>query len=233
MNQDIVVGARTRRARPATPLLVIGGVCGLAWAAGLRGFMAELAGSGSTVAWYGTFVQVLLPGVIAGVLLGWAEHIRRTGGRRGWRWLAAAPLAFTVAVFVSPEVISAVLNGQPLLSGGIGGGAIAVPLFGMAGGYVLSGRGPLWSRIVLGVVAVAPIPAWAFASPAFGPEFALTTPRGAWLALLYYSFMATLDLACAIPHRPAARAAPEPVHLAADSHVQRTRSKQKSRNARP
>ncbi len=195
--------ARARAARRAAPLLAAGGVYGLAWAAGLRGFMAQLAGSGSEIHWYGTFVQILLPGVITGVLLGWAEHIRRTGGRRGWRWLAAAPLAFPVAVFVSPDVMSAVLSGQPLLSGGIGGGAIAIPLFGMAGGHALSGRGPLWSRIVLGLFALAPFPAWAFASAAFGPGFALDTPRGAWLAVLFYSFMATLELACTIPQRPA------------------------------
>jgi MFS family permease len=224
MNQDMIARARARRARSAVPLLAIGGVCGLAWAAGLRGFMAELAGSDSTISWYGTFAQILLPGLIAGVLLGWAEHIRRTGGRRGWRWLAAAPLAFIIAVFVSPDVFRAVANGQPLLSGGIGGGAIAVPLFGMAGGYALSGRGPRWSRIVLGVVALAPIPAWAFASlAAFGPEFALTTPRGAWLALLYYSFMATLNLACTIPHRPVLPATPEAQpHSATGSEVQPT-----------
>ena len=228
MNQDMIARARARRARSAVPLLAIGGVCGLAWAAGLRGFMAELAGSDSTVSWYGTFAQILLPGLIAGALLGWAEHIRRTGGQRGWRWLAAAPLAFTIAVFVSPDVFRAVVNGQPLLSGGIGGGAIAVPLFGMAGGYALSGRGPRWSRIVLGVVALAPIPAWAFASvAAFGPEFALTTPRGAWLALLYYSFMATLDLACTIPHRPVLPAAPEAVQTiraAPDARIRAARS---------
>jgi hypothetical protein len=211
------------RARPAAALLAIGGVCGLAWAAGLRGFMAELADSGSTVGWYGTFGQILLPGVIVGVLLGWAEHIRRTGGRRRWRWLAAAPIAFTLAVFASPDVFMAVVNGQPLLGGGVGGGAIAVPVFGMAGGYALSGRGPSWSRITLGVIAVAPIPGWAFASPTFGPQFALTTPRGAWLALLYYSFMATLDLACTIPHRPVRPAAPTALpHPAAGSDVQRT-----------
>jgi len=226
MNQDMVVRTRFRRAPSAVPLLAIGGVCGLAWAAGLRGFMAELAGSDSTVAWYGTFAQILLPGLSTGVLLGWAEHIRRTGGRRGWRWLATAPLAFTIAVFVSPDVFKAVANGQPLLSGGIGGGAIAVPLFGMAGGYALSGRGPLWSRIVLGVVAVAPIPAWAFASPAFGPEFALATPRGAWLALLCTSYMATSHHACTIPHRPVLPAAPEAQpHSVTGSDVQRTFTK--------
>jgi hypothetical protein len=213
-------------ARSAAPMLAIGGVCGLAWAAGLRGFMAELAGSGSDVGWYGTFAQILLPGVIAGVLLGWAEHIRRTGGRRGWRWLAAAPIVFTVAVFVSPEVFQAALNGQPLLGGGIGGGAIAVPLFGMAGGYALSGRGPLWARILLGVVALVPIPAWAFASSLFGSAFALTSPRGAWTALFFYSFIATLALACSIPHRPVVPAVPEP-HLdpATGSDVHRTLTK--------
>jgi hypothetical protein len=213
-------------ARSAAPVLAIGGVCGLAWAAGFRGFMAELAGSGSTVGWYGTFVQILLPGVIAGVLLGWAEHIRRTGGRRGWRWLATAPIIFTVAVFVSPDVFQAVLNGQPLLGGGIGGGAIAVPLFGMAGGYALSGRGPLWARILLGLVALAPIPAWALASSLFGSAFALTSPRGAWVALFFYSFIATLALACSIPHRPAIPAAPEPPpEPGHGSHVRRTLTK--------
>ena len=207
MSQGMIPSARS-----AAPVIAIGGVCGLAWAAGLRGFMAELAGSGSSVSWYGTFAQILLPGVIVGTLLGWAEHIRRTGGRLRWRWLAAAPIAFTVAVFVSPDVFKAIVNGQPPLSGGIGGGAIAVPLFGMAGGYVLSGRGPLWSRVMLGVIAIAPIPGWALASSAaFGPRFALTTPRGAWLALLFYSFIATLDLACTIPHRPVI-SAPEAEH---------------------
>jgi hypothetical protein len=210
VNERMTWPARARRARSAAPLLAIGGVCGLTWAAALRGFMAELAGAGSDVSWYGTFAQVLLPGAVVGVLLGWAEQIRRTGGRGGWRWLAAAPLAFTVAVFVSPAVFNAVLNGQPLLGGGIGGGAIALPLFGMAGGYAISGRGPRWSRILLGVIALAPIPSWAFASSAFGPAVALSTPRGAWVALFFYSLIATLDLACAIPHRPVAPAVLDP-----------------------
>src|SRR5262249_48201986 len=75
---------------------------------------------------------------------------------------------------------------------------------------------------------LAPIPAWAFASvAAFGPEFALTTPRGAWLALLYYSFLATLDLACTIPHRPVPPAAPEAQpHSATRRDAQQTFTKQ-------
>src|ERR1022692_3601269 len=37
-------------------------LCGLAWAAGLRGFMAQVAGSGSEVEWAGTFALILAPG---------------------------------------------------------------------------------------------------------------------------------------------------------------------------
>ena len=62
-------------------LMTIGAVSGLAWAAGLRGLMAEIAGADSGVDWIGTFVWVLLPGLLVGLLLGWAEHLRRTGGR--------------------------------------------------------------------------------------------------------------------------------------------------------
>ena len=129
MNQVRICRAWIRRGRSAAPLLAAGAACGVAWAA----------------------------------------------GRRGWRWLAAAPAAFAVAVFVSPDVFRVAINGQPILSGGIGGGAIALPLFGMAGGYTLSGRGPLRSRLVVGVFALIPVPAWVTASSAFGAEFALNT----------------------------------------------------------
>ena len=79
---------------PSAAMLVIGGgVCGLAWAAGLRGFMAQITDQ-SSVSWSGTFGYVLLPGLAIGIILGWAEHVRRTGGRRGWRWLALSPLLF-------------------------------------------------------------------------------------------------------------------------------------------
>jgi hypothetical protein len=72
----------------------------------------------------------------------------------------------------------------------------------MAGGYALSGRGPLCARIAGGVVASSIIPLWAFTVTSFaGPGLALDTPRRAWVALYYFSFMALLMLACAIPHR--------------------------------
>ncbi|WP_045314339.1 hypothetical protein [Lentzea aerocolonigenes] len=170
--------------RPA----LIGAVCGLAWAAGLRALMSALAGPESQVSWYGTFGQVLLPGVVVGALLG---HSVQSGIRR----LMLAPLVFAGAIFVSPDV----LEGR-LFTGGIGGGAVALPLFGIAGGYALAGRGPKWTRVLAGIFALAPFPAWAWASSLFGPGFALTSPRGAWIAVFFYSLIATLQLACALPY---------------------------------
>jgi hypothetical protein len=180
---------------PTTALLV-GGLCGLAWAAGLRGFMAQIAGTASSVDWAGTFGWILLPSTLVGALLGCAEHLRTSGGRRGWRWLALAPLLFSAILFSRPlDILS-------IFQDGVGGGAIGVSLYGMLGGYALSGRGPRWARIISGAVALTAIPIWALTVTSFaGPDLALNTPRGAWVAVYYWSFLAVLMLACAIPHR--------------------------------
>jgi len=186
----------------AITLLTVGGVCGLAWAAGFRGFMAGLAGDESTVHWYGTFVQILLPGVLIGMLFGWAEHLRRTGGQpRRW-WLVCTPLVFALFVLVSPESIAGLLRGEVPFADGLGLGAVLIPLMGMAGGYALSGRGPLWGRLAAGLFALLPIPGWAIAASFMGADVALTNPGGAWIAATFYSFYAVLVLACIIPHRP-------------------------------
>ena len=58
-----------------------------------------------------------------------------------------SPLIFASVLFSSPD------NMASMFENGIGGGAIGVPLIGMAGGYALSGRGPLWARIASSVVA--------------------------------------------------------------------------------
>jgi hypothetical protein len=94
---------------------------------------------------------------------------------------------------------------------GLGGGALGVPLFGMAGGYALAGS-VTWVRALCGVVAVGTIPIWALTATSFAPHLAVDSPRGAWTALYYYSFMAILMLAGAIPLRagPVPRAAPPP-----------------------
>lgn len=186
------------RRRHGAILILFGGLCGFAWAAALRGFMAQLGLADSQVSWSGTFGYVLLPGLLIGLLLGWAEHLRRTGGRRGWRWLALAPLLFSAVLFSEGPV--GVLG---IFEDGIGGGALGVPLYAMAGGYAMSGRGPLWGRIVCGVVALTVVPIWTLTVTGFaGPDFAVTTARGAWVALYYFALVALFMIAAAIPHRP-------------------------------
>jgi hypothetical protein len=192
--------------RPVRPVLLptLGGLFGLAWAAGLRGFMSEVAGPASRVDWAGTFGWILLPGVVTGVLLGWAESLRRTGGRRGWRWLALSPLVLAAVVLHRPWDVALLLREDPL-----GGGAVGVALYGLAAGYALSGRGRSWGRLACGALALTAIPLWAATVTGFGgPGLAVSTPRGLWVALYYWSFLAVLGIACAIPHRPViARAA--------------------------
>ena len=151
----------------ATSLIIIGALCGLAWSSGLRGFMAQVAGNESTVTWTLTFVWVLLPGVLIGGLLGWAEHRRRIGRRR--RWLFLSPLLFSAILFSKPWDILSVFED------GLGGGAIGVPLFGMAGGYALAGS-VTWVRALCGVVAVSTIPIWALTVTSFAPTSPLTHP---------------------------------------------------------
>jgi hypothetical protein len=178
-------------------LVLLGALCGVAWGAALRAFMSEIAGAESAVTWTGTFGWILAPGLAAGALLGWAEHARRTGGRRGWRWLALSPLLF------AGVLVAGLADPGSMFEGGVGGGAIGVPAFGMLGGYALSGRGPRWGRVVCGVVALSAIPVWALvADDVGGAGLGVGTPRGAWAALLYSALLVVLALGSAIPHRP-------------------------------
>lgn len=180
-------------------LVLLGGLCGLAWAAGLRGFMAQIVDEDSSVSWSGTFSYVLLPGLVIGLLLGWADHLRRTGGRRRWRWLALSPLLFAAVLFGEGP-----LGVLGIFENGLGGGAIGVPLIAMAGGYAISRRGPRWGRLACGALALTAIPIWALTVESFaGADLAVTTPRGLWVALYFYSFLALFMVAAAIPHRPA------------------------------
>ncbi|GGI46722.1 hypothetical protein BCL57_001094 [Agromyces flavus] len=168
----------------------------MVWAAAFRAYMSEIAGGGSRFEWYGTFVAILLAGAITGALLGLAEYSRRTGGRRHWRWLALAPLAFAILPLTMPDAILA------LFTMGLGGGAVAVPLTGMAGGFAASGRGPIWARLVCGVLALAVVAGIVATVPAVGGiRLGLDQPRGAWVAILGAGCVVVLCLACSIPFR--------------------------------
>lgn len=177
-------------------LALVGALAGLAWAASLRSYMVELAGRESTVEWLGTFVGVLLPGAVVGALLGLAEAMRRVGGPRGWRWLAASPLLFGVAALAMPGAL------MEFLRTGLGGGALGVSLIAILGGYALSGRGRRWLRLLCGALAAVGMVGGAVTGSGLQPDaLALTTPRGAWVAVMFASLMLLLAMASAIPHR--------------------------------
>jgi hypothetical protein len=171
--------------------VVIGTVCGLAWAASLRAVMAQFAGTESHFDWVGTYEGVLLPGAVVGGLLGWAACRHGRSARTAW-WLIAAPLVFVVA---APTVVVSVFVD------GVGGGVLAVPLVGMAGGYALAGRGPRWTRWATGALAILAAPGWLVAASVIGGPLALDTARGAWLAVLFLSLLAVLSFGCTLPYR--------------------------------
>jgi len=197
----------------------LGALCGLAWAAAFRAVMSEYAGYGSRVSWVDTFAAILLPGVVVGALLGWAYTIRLRGGRRGWRWLGAAPAAFAIAPLLLPGAIVA------LLTSGLGGGAVAVALLAIGGGFAISGRGPLWARISCGVVSALLIVGVTLTTFGIaGPRLAVTEPRGVWVALLAFSLLTLLAIASSIPFRPVIEASVGDVREAASARRDTGRS---------
>lgn len=174
-----------------------GAVCGLAWAAALRAFMWEVAGVDAGVDWAGTFAWILLPGAIIGALLAWAEHRRWTGSLPHVRWFIWSPMLFAALLLQNPLDLLAGIEG------GVGLGAVAVPVMCMLGGYALAGQGPLWGRGLCGVLTLSAVPIWALtATEVGGAPMSLRDPHGLWAAILYWGLLATFSLAAAIPHRP-------------------------------
>ncbi|MEU4242379.1 hypothetical protein [Actinoplanes sp. NPDC026619] len=162
--------------------IVIGGVAGLAWAASLRGFMAQLAGPDSTFTMAGTFGIILPTGTVVGALLGWAEYLRRSGHQH--RSLILAPLLIGLV----PTLATATLDPAP----------IGLALLAMAGGYAISGRGPVGMRILAGIVNLAGVVV-TFLAPKPSAGLGYTTPQGLWFGTLGASLGLVLALACAIP----------------------------------
>ena len=164
----------------------------------MRGWMAVIAGTSSSFTWSGAFVAILLPATLVGAALGWAEHTRRTGGQGAWRWTALAPLLFVVM----PALVQDNFVTQ-LLRTGEGGGAIAIALIGIIGGYAIAGRGPRWARWLSRSIMAALLAASVIAAfmGGFGHRM---TPAGAYTLLTFIIFCGLLAGACAIPHLPAA-----------------------------
>ena len=112
-----------------------------------------------------------------------------------WRWLALSPRLF--ASVLAPGTA----DPANLFAGGLGGGALGVPLFEMAGGYAIASRGRRWARAVCASLALVPIPAWVIVGNADGAD---VTASEAWIAVHFWSLLAVLAIASAIPHRPIA-----------------------------
>jgi hypothetical protein len=192
---DTIAPPRTRAAGPERTI-ALGVLCGIAWATGFRAYMAELVWPASQFEWWGTFGAIIAPGALTGGILGWAEYMRRRGGRPGWRWSALAPLSLAVAPLFMPGAVTA------LLTEGLGGGAIGVALLAIAGGYAVSGRGSVVGRSLCGLLAAAVLAGLVASVPTIGgPRLALTEPRGVWVALLATSFVCLLVIAASIPFR--------------------------------
>jgi len=186
-----------RPALQSSAFVAVGVAVGLAWACALRAFMAEVAGTESTVDWTNTFGFVLLPAGVAGGLLGWAEYARRRGGAPGWRWLALSP--FLLAAVLLRGLIE---DPAHLFSGGIGLGALAVPLLGVIGGHALSQRGPVPTRIAAALLGLTALVTWPLVGPDVGgASLAMTSPHGIWAAVLYDGLLVVLMLAASIPQR--------------------------------
>ena len=189
--------ARRRLTWGRARFILVGAVIGLTWAASLRGFMAALAGPASTFTFSGTFGIIIPTGIIVGALLGWAEHQRRTGIQHPV--LILAPLLLGII---------------PNLAAGPDAGPVELALLGMAGGFSVSGRGPVWARTVAGLLGLASI-AVTFLAPKPVPDLSYATAHGAWFCTLASSLFVTFALACSIPmrrpetsHRPSARSFP-------------------------
>ena len=184
-------------ARPSRwRFLAVGAIGGLFWGAAFRAWMAEMAGVESQFDWYGTFVAILGSATLVGALLGLAEYLRRIGGRPHWRWLALAPLVFAVTPLTMPGAI------EGLVTQGLGGGAIAIALTAVAGGFAVSGRGPVWARILCGALAALIVVAMVLTTGSIGgTRLGLDEPRGAWAALLGGVAVVVFCLAASIPFR--------------------------------
>lgn len=99
-------------------------------------------------------------------------------------------------------LVPGLLDPDSFLDGGIGGGALALPVMAIIGGAALSGRGPRWRRACCAAVGLASIPIWALTATAVGgPLFALHTIHGLWAALPYDGLIGIFCLAASVPQR--------------------------------
>ena len=172
--------------------IVVGGICGLTWAAAFRGWMAQLAKgqSHSTVTWL-TLVLVLLPGAAIGSLLGWSAYLR-SASMRAPTWLVFCPVLFASAL-LDPKIF------RGLVTNGTGGGALIVIATALSIGFVLSRC--RWSIrraacAVVGTLGLLMI--WGIG----GMAAPTSTPLGMWVSLYGFALVLLFGLAAVLPYAP-------------------------------
>ena len=177
--------------------LIAGGTCGLAWAAAMRGWMAQLAmgmpHSHSHVTWL-TLVLVLMPGVAVGTLLGRAAYLR-SAGLPASRGLVLAPVIFGSAL-LDPHIFVA------LIHNGTGGGSLIVVTTALCSGFVLSRRGWSIARATCALVAALGLLVLGSMGTLAAP---ISTARGAWVCLYGLTLVMLLCLASVLPYQPVRR----------------------------
>jgi len=90
-------------------LIALGGICGLAWSASLRGWMTQLAGTESSFYLDGDLPPRPLAGR-PGRRIAWlGGGPAPVGGHRRWRWLALAPALFIIAL-ADPQNFTALIQ---------------------------------------------------------------------------------------------------------------------------
>ncbi|MCB1246917.1 MAG: hypothetical protein KDB69_06615 [Acidimicrobiia bacterium] len=149
------------------------------------------------VTWSGTFLLILLPGLAVGGMLGYAEHVRRTTQLPHARWLVWAPMVLAIGVG-----IDVVMRG-PTVEQGLGQiiGGVVISALPVSGAYAIAGHRK-WLRVVCAALALSPIPLWILkATDIGGPSLGLTEPKGAWVAIYLWSFVAVIVIATTIPLR--------------------------------
>jgi hypothetical protein len=176
----------------ATRYVVIGAVLGLTWAAGLRGWMAELARA--DLVWTFTWlplVLLLLTGGVTGGLLGWAAYLRRTGVRAPGSLVLAPEL-------LAPALLDAEVADHAVTDGA-GRGALLVVVTALCLGYALSWQGWWALRVACGLVGALGLAiTWQIGDT----TATATTARETWVSLYGVTFVLLLGLGATLPRPP-------------------------------
>ena len=105
--ESITRASRSAKVAAAVPTyVVVGALCGLTWAAALRGWMPELVPGESVFSWL-TIILLLAPGDVVGSLLGRAAYLRTSGGTD--RRLVFAPVLL-LAALLDPKIFLALIR---------------------------------------------------------------------------------------------------------------------------